>query len=103
MEIWRKISEEWDEFLQHARMEVGNGARIKFWIDTWGGDEHFKSKFPNLFRCALNKEGHIINFCPNSGWYITFRRNLNDWEVESYCQLTQQLNTCLIDRTKQTL
>lgn len=98
--IWRKISEGWDEFLQHSRLKFGNGARIKFWTDTWCSDERFKFRFPNLFICALNKEGPIVNFYPVPECHITFRRNLNDWEVESFCQLMRQLNTCLIDRNK---
>lgn len=91
--IWKKISEGWDEFLQHTKLEVGNGARIKFWRDIWNGDECFKNRFPDLFSCALNKDGHIADFDPTSGWHITFRRNLNDWELNSFFQLLQQLST----------
>ncbi|KAG5631670.1 hypothetical protein H5410_003387 [Solanum commersonii] len=60
MKIIRKASEEWDEFLQHTRLEVGNDARIKFWIDSWSGDENFKSTFPDLLRFALNREVWVI-------------------------------------------
>lgn len=84
--------------MQYTRLEVGNGGRIKFWLDTWCGDESFKSRYSELFNCALNKEGYIADFNSNSGWNITFRRNLNDWELDSFCQLLQQLNTCSVDQ-----
>lgn len=28
--IWKRIGEEWERFLRHTRLEVDNGARIKF-------------------------------------------------------------------------
>lgn len=86
--------------IQYTNLEVGNEARIKFWIDIWNGDESFKNKFPTLFSCALDKDAHIADFKQSLGWHITFRRNLNDRELISFCQLLQQLHTCLIEMNK---
>lgn len=91
----------WDEFLQYTKLEVGNGARIRFWIDIQNENESLKNRFTDLFRCALNREGHIADFDLTSCWHVTFRRSLNDWELSSFCQFLQQLNTCQINLNRE--
>lgn len=91
----------WDEFLQYTKLEVGNGAQIRFWIDIWNGNESLKNRFPDLFRCALNKEGRLQIFDVTSNCHVTFRSNLDDWELSSFCQLIKQLNTCQIYQNRE--
>lgn len=40
---------------------VGNGRRVKFWIDKWCGDEPFRVSFPSLYALTVSKEAWVAN------------------------------------------
>ena len=42
--------------------EVGNGRRVKLWIDKWCGEEPFCMSFPSLFALALSKKAWLADF-----------------------------------------
>ncbi|GKV48894.1 hypothetical protein SLEP1_g55681 [Rubroshorea leprosula] len=41
------------------KWEIGNGSRVAFWDDKWGGDKPLKDLFPRLYALSLNKEGML--------------------------------------------
>ncbi|XP_021985389.1 uncharacterized protein LOC110881437 [Helianthus annuus] len=62
--VWKNCVLFWNRFkvdgvgLNYViRGKVGNGTHIRFWLDTWLGDEPFKDKFPNLFVVEKQKKG----------------------------------------------
>ncbi|KAI3775666.1 hypothetical protein L1987_45415 [Smallanthus sonchifolius] len=42
-------------FVNMIRGNVGNGRKVRFWIDPWITDEPLKDLFPDLFRLEKNK------------------------------------------------
>lgn len=42
----------------------------------------------------------MAEFYSNSSWQVSFRRNLNDWEIVDFCQLLLQLESTHIDQNK---
>jgi len=40
-------------------MLVGNGKRIKFWLDDWTDNGSLAEKFPTLFQLSNNKEASL--------------------------------------------
>ena len=38
---------------------VGDGSRIRFWKDVWGGEEALCITFPTLFSLAVQKDAMI--------------------------------------------
>ena len=38
---------------------VGNGMRVRFWLDKWCGDESLKDTFPSLFALATSMEAWV--------------------------------------------
>ena len=52
---------------------VGNGRRIRFWLDSWCGDEALCNSFPSLFALAVSKEEWVAEVWDPSVF--------NDWEV----------------------
>lgn len=88
------------------RILPGNGDRISFWSDIWVGEEALKVSFPRMFRLALNKNGLVSEFVQwKDGmwqWNVELRRQLFDWESESYDRLMSvlavvKLSTCRKD------
>ena len=70
---------------------MGNGRRVRFWEDTWCGQEPLCSSFPSLFAIAASKDAWVSElWCGpehGEGWNPLFTRLLNDWEVEGFLSL----------------
>ncbi|XP_039072016.1 uncharacterized protein LOC120219245 [Hibiscus syriacus] len=70
------------------QVKVGNGERIRFWVDIWALDHPLKTVFPRIYALSLNQFGIIKEFGEfnSSGWswYVQLRRNLCDWELEQF-------------------
>ncbi|KAF5446588.1 hypothetical protein F2P56_032204, partial [Juglans regia] len=72
----------------HVKLVLGRGSCIKFWRDTWCGNEALKDAFPAVFRVARNQEASVEDLMFLSGdqvqWNITFSRAAQDWEVDIF-------------------
>ena len=59
MGLWKAIRKEWNYLSGRLAYQVGNGQRVRFWMDKWYGDEpllsHFLPYFPFL---CLRKLGY---------------------------------------------
>jgi hypothetical protein len=85
--LWKNIGGGWAKFERFIYFKVGNGARIRFWYDTWCGDYPLKDIFPNLYCIARDKEAFVaahLQLRNNSiHWEVNFTRAAQDWELES--------------------
>ena len=54
----------------------------QFWRDRWFDQTHLKEAFSYLFLICVNPEVTIQECWSTQGWDISFRRRLNDWEIE---------------------
>ncbi|KAH1266507.1 Exocyst complex component SEC6 [Glycine max] len=66
---------------------VGNGAKVKFWLDKWRGDDFtLKDKYPALYQISLHQDSTINlmgQFADNRWeWRIQWRRNFFDHEID---------------------
>ena len=55
--LWKDIRKEGSRLSNYIVFYVGNGRRIRFWLDSWCGDEALCNSFPSLFALAVSKEG----------------------------------------------
>ena len=46
--LWKEIRKGWDMVRLNAKFVVGNGSRISFWKDVWGGGGGFVHNVPNV-------------------------------------------------------
>ena len=74
---------------------IGDGSRVSFWKDVWGGEEALCRAFPTLFSFAVRKDALIREVWDTSnegGWTPRFSRPFNDWEltkVENFLLIIQ--------------
>ena len=73
----------WPFMKKHANVKVGNGLKISFWKDNWLRSYSLKRLFPNLALMAVQPEVSVTYTWTQQGWNIHFRRNFNDWEIDS--------------------
>ena len=83
---WKHISHGLVSFLNHIRLEVGDGIKIRFWEDKWKGGDAFASLFPRIYRLSLNKGKSVaslasLNSDHIASWKISFVRNFNEREL----------------------
>ena len=91
---------EWDTISALVVFSLGNGRRLRFWKDAWGGEEAFSISYSSLFALAANKESFVANVRESSreggGWTPCFVRPFNDWEVEEVQNLFQAIQDKII-------
>ena len=98
--LWKFIRAGWDSFVNHISFVVGDGTRIKFWHDSWCGDQPLWVQFPELFRIARVPEAavadHIRSIDSTRHWDIAFCRLVQDWELEVVASFMELLYSCSI-------
>ena len=93
--IWGKPMEVHQNLLPLSKMNrsnrVGNGIKTSFWEDKWLGNFSLKSIFPEMHDLAVNKQASVAEVWTQNGWNFQFRRNFNDWEIETVTHLFGRL------------
>lgn len=78
--FWKGICYIKDNFANSIRYQVCNREKISFWHDVLVVDSPLALHFPNLYRCAKNRNAKVRAYLdnrPNSGlWWPIFRREL---------------------------
>ena len=84
--LWKYIRAGWESFAKHITFKMGDGSRIKFWKDSWCGDQPLQTRFPELFRLACDPNAtvdtHLRIHDGTHVWDIEFYRPFQDWELE---------------------
>nr|XP_009599592.1 uncharacterized protein LOC104095219 [Nicotiana tomentosiformis] len=89
--VWKTIRGQWRFIADHSSIKVGNGRRVLFWCDTWFGHTPLNDQFPDLYNIAANPRISVAEAKSTRGWNIVFRRNLNDWELQSVAEFWETL------------
>ncbi|KAH0634712.1 hypothetical protein KY290_035831 [Solanum tuberosum] len=98
--VWRTIRNLWQLMEDTICLKVGNGAKTKFWRDRWFDQTPLKEAFPDLFLICVNPEVTIQECWSTQGWDISFRRCLNDWEIERVALLLGKIGQVSISSTE---
>ncbi|KAG5577611.1 hypothetical protein H5410_057745 [Solanum commersonii] len=94
--LWRTIRNQWPKLWGNSRIVIGNGRRTSFWNDVWVGQHPLIQLYPVIYNLNQQKEATVADVRDNQGWNLSFRRMLNDWEIDSltdfYNTLEQAIN-----------
>ena len=72
--FWKGLMRVKHEFFSRGAFVLGNGQQVRFWEDTWLGDEPLSQTYPSLFNIALHKNVTGANVLSRNPWNIQFRR-----------------------------
>ncbi|CAL5435347.1 unnamed protein product [Camellia sinensis] len=83
-------------FLENIQFKLGDGKRIKFWLDTWVSCTPLSNLYPRLFSLATNKDSFVHQYLYQAAgnqthWNISYRRTLRAWEDELHLELISKL------------
>lgn len=73
---------------------MGNGTKVKFWLDIWTGNSTLKERFPRLFDLCILKDANVYTIhqhWSNSRTLRIWRRTLRQWEQEEESELVKIL------------
>lgn len=76
--------------INKSSFKVGDGMKTSFWDDKWLGQRPLKQLFPDIYNLNQQQRACVREVWGNPGWNLSFRRLLNDWEVD---RLTEFYNT----------
>jgi len=80
--LWRSIRNLWHGFYAKTECNVNNGRKIRFWEDNWLGNGSLKRLFPDIHHLNQQQESTLYEVWSEHGWNLTYRRLMQDWEVE---------------------
>ena len=82
MGFWKEIRKKWPFMKDKFVFSVGNGRRVRFWKDSWCGDEALSMSFPSLYTLATFKEAWVVQVWDTLGedgvWNPCFLRSFID-------------------------
>ncbi|KAG5575984.1 hypothetical protein H5410_056118 [Solanum commersonii] len=79
--MWRSIRALWDDFKIKTKDKVRNGEKTSFWGDDWHEMGILRNIYPDIHNLMLNQQRTIAGMWTPDGWEISFRRQVNDWEI----------------------
>ena len=79
------------DFLRLVRFQLGNGAQIRFWEDTWLGNMSFKRQYPGLYNIVRKKSASASTVFRSNPLNVAFRRFLVDNNLHQWQQLVARV------------
>ena len=84
MEVHQNLVASLEDQYDHQGRKWHQGFILdSFWEDKWLGNFSLKSIFPQMHDLAVNKQVSVVEVWTQHGWNFQFRRNFNDWEIET--------------------
>ncbi|XP_022041188.1 uncharacterized mitochondrial protein AtMg00310-like [Helianthus annuus] len=107
--IWKDITGSYNELSKKSinlkeRLvaKIGDGKKIKLWLDNWAGELPLRDRYPELYKIAKNKQETVAKHGTKVGnethWNIEWRRPPNnDEEWRQWSGMWNELNKTKID------
>ncbi|WMV44031.1 hypothetical protein MTR67_037416 [Solanum verrucosum] len=89
--LWRTIRNLWPKIWRNSKIDIGNGRKTFFWNDVWVGQHSLKQLHPEIYNLNQQKEATVAEVKDNQGWNLSFRRRLNDWEIDKLADFYKSL------------
>jgi hypothetical protein len=67
---------------------LGDGKKIRFWLDVWVGNCSLRVAFPRLFEICNHQEWSVARVLRDGDLNLTFRRNLGAAQGVEWAALT---------------
>jgi len=89
--FWSGLMRVKPEFLRWGKFKLGNGSLIRFWEDTWLGNEPLKNQYPALYNIVRKKSALVSSVLSSIPLNVSFRRSLVANNLLSWHQLVTRV------------
>ena len=73
--FWSGLVHVKPEFLRWGKFKLGSGSLIRFWEDTWLGNELLKKQYPVLYNIVRKKSPLVSSILSSIPLNVSFRRS----------------------------
>ena len=70
--FWKGLMNVKTEFMRYGRFNLMDGTQIRFWEDTWLGNQPLSVRFPALFNIVRRKHDLIETVLSSSPLNVSF-------------------------------
>ncbi|WVZ88927.1 hypothetical protein U9M48_035394, partial [Paspalum notatum var. saurae] len=85
--FWAGLMEVKQIFLGLGSFRIGDGTQVRFWEDTWCGNQPLKLSYPSLFSIARKKGATVADVMCSSPLNMSFRRGLHGERLHAWNEL----------------
>ncbi|WVZ51089.1 hypothetical protein U9M48_002268, partial [Paspalum notatum var. saurae] len=89
--FWAGLMEVKQDFLSLGSFYIGDGTQVRFWEDTWCGNQPLKLSYPSLFNVVTNKDATVADVMSSSPLNISFRRGLYGDRLRAWFELVGRI------------
>ena len=93
--FWKGLINVKAEFMRYGHFNLMDGMQIRFWEDTWLGNQPLSVRFPALFNIVRRKHDSVATVLSSVPLNVSFRRALAGNNLRSWNQIV----SCLHDVT----
>jgi len=90
--FWKGLMNVKTEFMRYGRFNLMDGTQIKFWEDTWLGNQPLGVRFPALFNIVRRKHDSVATVLSSIPLDVYFRRALVGNNLRSWNQIVSSLH-----------
>lgn len=105
--IWKGIYSLLNSFNLCAKLKVGNGSTIRFWEDSWVGDQAFCSRYPSLYAITSAKNWTVMKCATtisNGGaWNLGLDRRLSQNHITEVSSLLSVIEEITLDTSEDSI
>jgi hypothetical protein len=87
-----------DIVLSCGSFMIRDGTQIRFWEDTWVGNDPFKRQFPTIFNIVHDPHATVASVMSDEHYNISFRRALVDVKLREWLELIGKINNVTLDQ-----
>ena len=85
--FWKGLMNVKTEFMRYGRFNLMDGMQIRFWEDTWLGNQPLSVRFPALFNIVRRKHDSVATVLSSIPLNVSFRRALVGNNLRSWNQI----------------
>jgi hypothetical protein len=97
-QFWNGLLTIREEVNRGMKYILGDGRKIRFWLDTWSGGCGLKVMFPNLFTICNQQEWIVDKVLKNGEINLTFRRGFREAEYTEWEELRELVEGVFISQ-----
>jgi hypothetical protein len=90
-QFWKGLMSVREDVVRGLTYILGDGKKIRFWLDVWMGSCALKVTFPRLFEICNQQEWSVSRVLRDGNLNMTFRRNFGAAQEVEWADLTTMM------------
>ncbi|WVZ91755.1 hypothetical protein U9M48_037881 [Paspalum notatum var. saurae] len=89
--FWARLMDVKQDFISLGSFQIGDGSQVRFWEDTWCGNQPLKNIYPSLFNIVRKKGATVADVMSSIPLNVSFRRGLYGERLHAWNELVGRI------------